>query len=323
MAMVQKDSQLPQIVLTGSLAVDQILHFNGSLAAELAGTDLKTLSLSVLLTGFEKSLGGVAGNIAYSLALLGEVPVLYASLGRDQTEYLNKLTTQGVDTSQVHLSELATASFTVLTDKNGGQIGGFYPGAMSDAQSLSLEKFQNHNSLIVISAHDPAQMAVQIQQVEALKLRLVFDLGQQVAALDSKVIVQGLNSAEVLLVNEFELELISKKTGLNHDQIFKLVPLVIVTLAEKGCLAYDQSSSPLVVKAVTAALIDPTGAGDAFRAGFLYGFIRNWSVKKSCQLAATTAAVAVESHGTQNHFFDKKTLATRYQLEYHQVLDWA
>lgn len=320
--MLLAQTNLAQIVLTGSLAVDQILHFDGSLADKLTGTDLKKLSLSVLLSGFEKSQGGVAGNIAYSLALLGEKPILYASLGQDHADYLKKLTGLGIDTSQVHLSQLATASFTVLTDKIGCQIGGFYPGAMSDAKDLSLEKFQGSHSLIVLSAHDPAQMASQIHEASQLKLRLVFDIGQQVAALTSEVIIQGLEIAEILMVNEFELDLLMKKTGLDKTAILKKLALTIVTLGERGCLVYSQNSQPQAVPAVTANLIDPTGAGDAFRAGFLYGYIRNWPMEKSCQLAATTAAFAVESHGTQNHHFDKLALEDRYKLQYHQVLDW-
>ena len=283
------------------------------------------LSLSVLLAGSEKSQGGVAGNIAYSLALLGEKPILLASIGRDQTDYITKLAGLGVDVTQVHYSSLATASFTVITDRAGRQIGGFYPGAMSEASQLNLTKFKDQNALIIVSAHDPVQMALQLNQAAKLKLRLFFDLGQQVAALEPEIIKIGLSAAEVLLVNDFELDLLAKKTNLSRAEIFSLTPVVIVTLGGDGINIYDRrtaSNNPKKVSAVQAKLVDPTGAGDAFRAGFLYGYIRDWSLEKCSQLGAVVAVLAVESHGAQLHKLNRLELAKRYELQYHQPLNW-
>ena len=252
--------------------------------------------------------------------------MLYVAVGRDQTQYMEKLAKRGVHTELVHFSELPTASFTVLTDSKGAQIGGFYPGAMADASSLSLSRFADQNVLIVVSAHDPAQMAVQMAEAAQLQLRLVFDIGQQVAALAPELIRQGLQAAELLFVNEYELELLCKRTGLTADDIYAQVPTTIVTLGDKGCRIYGQATGakkPVAVAAVTAKAIDPTGAGDAFRAGFLYGYVRNWPVVACAQLGATVAAYAVESHGTQGHLCTLAQVSQRHQKQYGTPIDWA
>lgn len=167
-------------MLTGSLAVDRIMVFDGQFKDLIQPDKLHVLSIAPLVDKLQITRGGIAGNIAYSLALLGEKPTLFASIGSDGKEYINSLSRLGVDTSHVHFSELPTASFSVLTDKNDCQVGGFYPGAMSDATSLSLDQFANEEMLFVLSAHDPAQMAVQIDECTKLQKRMCFDIGQQV-----------------------------------------------------------------------------------------------------------------------------------------------
>lgn len=317
------DATTPYIVLTGSLAIDQILHYDGSLAEQLASTKLSSLSLSVLLSGFVQSEGGTAGNIAYSLALLGERPVLVASIGREQAGYLDRLARMGVEVSLVHISPSRTASFTVLTDSQACQIGGFYPGAMADAMSLSLQRFVGQNAIIMLSAHDPRQMGVQLIEAVQGRLRLIFDIGQQVAALRPEVIRQGLAASELLLVNEYELDLLSKKIGMPPEAIYEMVPATIVTLGVQGSRLHQrgQSAQGQAISAVMAQAVDPTGAGDAYRAGLLYGYMRNWPLLVCMQLGATLAAFCVEFHGTQQHNFSREALLERYQRTYGQAIN--
>ncbi len=313
----------PTIVLTGSVSIDQIMHYDGKLADLIQPDKLDKLSLSVLLSKVDRTRGGIAANIAYSLVMLAERPVLYVSVGRDQTEYVADLAAQGVDATLVHFSDLPTASFTVLTDAHGAQIGGFYPGAMADAKELSLKRFADQNALVVVSAHDPGQMAVQLREAAKHHLRLVFDIGQQVAIVEPAVIRQGLTVAELLLVNEYELELLCKRTGLSEAEIYAQVPATIVTLGDKGCRIHGSMVQGEVIKvsAVTAKAVDPTGAGDAFRAGFLYGYVRNWPLVQCAQLGATTAAYAVESHGTQGHHYTPAQISKRHQQQYGSPID--
>lgn len=317
------DATTPYIVLTGSLAIDQILHYDGSLAEQLTSTKLSSLSLSVLLSGFVQSEGGTAGNIAYSLALLGERPVLVASIGREQVGYLDRLARMGVEVSLVHISPERTASFTVLTDAHACQIGGFYPGAMADAMSLSLQRFTGQNAIVMLSAHDPRQMGVQLIEAAQGRLRLIFDIGQQVAALRPEVIRQGLAASELLLVNEYELDLLSKKIGMPPEAIYELVPATIVTLGVQGSRLHQrgQPGQGQAIAAVMAQAVDPTGAGDAYRAGLLYGYMRNWPLLVCMQLGATLAAFCVEFHGTQQHNFSRDALLERYQRTYGQAIN--
>ncbi|HCC84596.1 MAG TPA: carbohydrate kinase family protein [Candidatus Pacebacteria bacterium] len=323
--MTKTSVKLPQLVLTGSISVDQIMRFEGLLAEQLSPAQLKSLSLSVLLSRLDRSRGGIAANIGYNLGLLGEKPILLAAIGDDQKAYLDQLAAQGLDVSRCHVSELPTASFTVLTDKAGCQIGGFYPGAMAEAQTLTLNQFSDQSILVVLSAHDPAQMAIQITEAQDQKLRLVFDLGQQVASLDPKVIKQGLAVAEVLILNEYEFSLLQQRTGLTQAEILKLVPITVVTLGEQGCVIYDRagiSGTKVKVKAVSAKAVDPTGAGDAFRAGFLFGFIRGWDLVTAARLGATGAAFAVEATGTQNHRYSRAEIDLRHQIAYGHHVPW-
>lgn len=309
-----------KIVLTGSLAVDQIMSFDGRFADLIQPEKLRVVSISVLIQELRRTRGGIAGNIAYSLALLGEKPVLFGSIGDDQKPYMNALSQMGVDTSLVHYSDKATATFTVLTDRDGCQVGGFYPGAMADAASLSLEQFKDEEILVVLSAHDPAQMKKQVQECKKLNKRLFYDVGQQAANIDGEDIKEGLEVTELLIVNDYEMGVLAKKTGLTEFKIREKVKNCVITLGEKGCLVYEDGQAKEIHACEIAQLGDPTGAGDAFRAGFLYGYLRNWSLTKSAQLGCVVGAYAVEKIGTQEHRFTQTELSERYQKCYQTAL---
>lgn len=311
-----------RILLTGSLAVDQIMNFDGLFEDLIRPDKLHVLSLSVLVKELKHTRGGIAGNIAYSLALLGEQPILYASIGEDQQSYMLALAELGVETKHVHYSNLPTATFSVITDKNDCQVGGFYPGAMGDAGQLSLKKVATKDMLVVISAHDPLQMGVQISECRNLKQRLCFDIGQQVNSLPVEVLAQGLATAEILILNDYEMGMLAQRLNLSQAEIISQVPVCVITLGEQGSQIYTRvnahDAAPQLVPAVKVTqVVDPTGAGDAFRAGFLYGYVRNWPVATCAQLGSTVAAYVVESYGTQTHHFTLAELKARYQATYH------
>ncbi len=313
-----------QIVLIGSLAVDQIMNFGGLFEAMIQPDKLRVLSLSVLIQKMIRSRGGIAGNIAYSLALLGDTPILYSSIGDDQKSYMKELEKLGVNIAHVHYSSLPTATFSVITDSNNCQVGGFYPGAMGDAKSLTIRQFADDDVLVVISAHDPEQMAVQIDECLALKKRLFFDIGQQVIALSKETLRKGIQAAEVLILNDYEMGMLAERTALTPEEIIQSVEVCIITLGERGSEIYSkqnkwekQSIQAVKVKKV----VDPTGAGDAYRAGFLYGYTRGWDLKTSAQLGSTLAAFVVEIHGTQEHVLTKSQITDRYKKSYGQKLE--
>lgn len=312
-----------KIILSGSLSIDQIMNFDGLYEELIQPEKLHALSIAPLVQNFKRSRGGIAGNIAYSLALLGEKPVLYSSIGQESRVYMDDLAKLGVNTSHVHYSDLPTATFSVLTDKNDCQVGGFYPGAMSDASSLTLEKFKDEDILMVISAHDPAQMTIQAEECLKYGKRMVYDVGQQSLVLSKEDILVGLEAAEVLIVNDYEMGLLVKKTSLTQAEIVQQVNVAVVTLGEKGSQIFEKQNQwkPQSVPACQVSqVVDPTGAGDAFRAGFLYGYVRQWPVQKCVQLGSVIGAYAVEEHGTQEHSFEWEEVKQRYLSNYEMPL---
>lgn len=307
-------SDTSSLILAGSIAFDRIMVYPGKFADIIQPDKLHVLSVSVLLSDLQESRGGVSANIAYTLALLGEKPILYGAVGDNARAYMAALTELGVQTQHVYYSKLATATFTVMTDQADCQVGGFYPGAMSDAEQLSLAPFKDHQPLVVISPHDPAQMARQVAEAQELGLRLVYDIGQQVSNVSVADLKAGLAAAEVLIVNDYEMGVLEQRTGLSATDIISRLKVCVITLGEKGSEVYVAGQAqPIAIPVVPVSkVVDPTGAGDAFRAGFLYGYLRGWSPSKAAQLGATTAAYAVEKMGTQNHTFTREAVADRF-----------
>jgi adenosine kinase len=298
--------------------------FPGKFEDVIQPDKLHLISISVLLDDLKVSRGGVAANIGYSLALLGEKPLLYGVVGDDARVYMDDLQRQGIDTSQLQYSHLNTATFTVMTDTNDCQIGGFYPGAMGDAKKLTLKQWKGDDALMVVSPHDPTQMARQVEECKKHKLRLFYDIGQQVSNVSPEDLRVGIEAAELLIVNDYEMGLLEKKTGWSKRTILEKIPLVIVTLGEYGCEIFTQAMtgnecvirSALVPAVKLKKIVDPTGAGDAFRAGFLYGYVRQWDAVTCAQLGAVTASFAVEKYGTQEHQFNLPQVQTRFRETY-------
>lgn len=306
-------------VLSGSIAIDQIMSFEGEFADLIQPDKLHVLSISPLVQKMTRTEGGIAGNIAYSLALLGEKPVLLASAGSDASNYLLKLEKLGIDLSHIHLSSLPTATFSVLTDSNDCQVGGFYPGAMSDASSLGLEAFANQDILMVVSAHDPKQMAKQVLDCQKFNKKLLYDPGQQSLILDKKDLQQAIDTAEILIVNDYEMGLLCQKLKMSQAEIIQKLPLCIITLGKEGAFFYqrlDNYQKHLVKAVLLEEALDPTGAGDAFRAGFIYAYLHDWSVKNAVQLANIVASFATEQYGTQNHQLKWPIIKQRYKETY-------
>lgn len=296
------------------------MSFSGRYKDLIKPDKIHMLSLSPLLDTLENSPGGIGANIAYNLALLGDQPILLGSVGPDAKDYVQDLSSAGIDTSHVHVSSLSTASFNVLNDSDNNQVGGFYQGAMSDSDSLSFIPWKGKNVLAMVSAHNPKAMNRQVDECRELGLTLVYDPGQQVAdpATDLKA---GIDVATILVVNDYEMGLLAERVGMSPDEIKAKVPIVITTLGKTGSVieGTEVVTALEIPVAKPAQVVDPTGAGDAYRAGFLYGYLRQWDLRKCGQLGATVASFIVENSGTQ-HKFSKQDIMTRYQENFNEEI---
>lgn len=294
------------------------MNFGGKYADLIQPDKLHVLSLSILIDKLTNSRGGTAANIAYNSALLGEEPILLGSIGDDAKEYLKDLDALGVNTLHVHLSSLPTPTFTVLTDSEDNQVGGFYPGAMSDISKLSLKPWYDKKALVVISANDPQGMDQLVKECINNNLDYVYDLGQQVTNITVEQMKLGLSKAQILFGNDYELGTIMARTKYSEAELNSLIPIIITTLGAKGTQITGSSlETPLTVPALkNIKPLDPTGAGDSYRAGFLYGYLRNWELVQCAQLGSTLATYTIEKHGTQTHTFTKEALLAKHYGAY-------
>lgn len=309
-----------QVIVCGSVAIDRIMSFSGRYRDLIKPDKLDVLSVSPLLNKLQDTPGGIGANISFNLASLGEQAVLLGSVGRDAKEYIGSLSDHGVDTSHVHFSEFPTASFNVITDSDGNQVGGFYPGAMFDSEDLSFKPWKDQDVLAMVSAHDPEAMNTQVEECRTHDIRLVYDPGQQVSS-PLTDLSAGIAAAEVLFVNEYELNLLSEAIHMSATDIKSQVPVVITTFGSKGSFIEGrQVEKPLQIPiAHPTNTVDPTGAGDGYRAGFLYGYLRKWDLITCGQLGAVVASFIVEHLGTQTAL-EATLIMRRYQETFNQEI---
>ena len=298
------------------------MAFKGKYSDHIRPEKINSLSISIFLASLQDSHGGVGANIAYSLALLCDAPVLLGSVGHDARDYMAKLAGHGVNTDHVFYSHLPTASFNVITDSDENQVGGFFPGAMFDSRTLSFEPWAGLNPIVVVSPHDPVAMRRQVAESQRFGLSLCYDVGQQVSNLDAVDITAGVDAAEMLILNDYEMSALASKIGRSPESIKARAPVVVTTLGKDGSVI-EGATVPEPIRIPIARpeqVVDPTGAGDAYRSGLLFGLARGWDLATSARLGATVAAYAIEQPGTQNHAFTPADVAVRYRTNFDQEL---
>jgi adenosine kinase len=305
-----------KIVIVGSIALDRIMNFSNRYVDLIEPSKLDVLSISVLIDDMQEARGGVGANISYNMACLGEKPYLLGSAGTEAEYYLDSLKEAGVDVSMVNRSNMANATFTVITDADHNQIGGFYPGAMSDSSSVSFAPFKETSSdyIFCLSAHDPTAMNRQVDECKEFGLRLFYDPGQQVSSTPVEDLKKGIEIAEVVITNEYEQSLLLKRMGISLDELQQKVPILISTQGSKGSIISGNTlEAPISIGVAKPSIeTDPTGAGDAYRAGFLYGYSRDWKLEDSAQLGAVLASFVLEKQGTQVNII-KELVSSRYK----------
>ncbi|MFD7281662.1 carbohydrate kinase family protein [Streptomyces sp. NPDC059862] len=295
-----------RIAVTGSVATDHLMTFPGRIADQFLADHLDCLSLSFLVDTLEVRDGGVAANIAYGLALLGHRPLLIASVGTDFETYGARLAAVGVDLSAVRVSTTChTARFLCTTDTEGNQLASFYPGAMSDAPAIDLSAVLQRRGgadLVLIGADDPEAMARHTRACRSLGVRFVADPSQQLARLNGAQIRELVAGADHLFTNEYERELLLAKTGWTPDDVLDQVSTWVTTLAAKGSRVEQSGRPPAEVPAVpNATTVDPTGVGDAFRAGYLSALAAGVDPVRCARAGSALAALALATVGTQTY----------------------
>lgn len=309
-----------RIAVTGSIANDHLMTFPGRFSDQLVADQLHTVSLSFLVDRLDIRRGGVGANIAFGMGQLGARPILVGAAGEDFEDYRAWLDRHGVDTSSVHISEvLHTARFVCTTDSEQNQIGSFYTGAMSEARLIELSGVAERNGgfdLVCVSADDPEAMARHTEECRTRGIPFAADFSQQIARMDGEEIRNLTDGATYLFSNEYEKGLIESKTGWTDAEILEKVGTRVVTLGAKGVRIERKGEEPIVVGTPKEERkADPTGVGDAFRAGFLSGLSWGLPLERSAQLGCMLATLVIETVGTQEyelhraHFLDRFTKA--------------
>ncbi len=305
------------ILLTGSVAYDYLMTFPGQFKEQILPERLASISLSFLVDGMSKQRGGIAPNIAYTMALLGERPRVMATVGEDFGDYREWLNAKGVDTSLMKVVPgVFTASFFATTDTESAQIASFYPGAMAYSATQSLKDLDKKPDLVIVSPSAPDAMMKFPAECRELGIKYLYDPSQQVLRLEGTELARDMEGAYFLFCNDYEFGLISKKTGWSLDQILNHVKVLVITRGKDGADLYAGADTVHIPTVPEEKIVDPTGVGDAFRGGFLTGYARGLDWKLCGEIGSLSAVYCLEQRGTQNHSYLKKDFVQRFRKHF-------
>ena len=305
------------ILLTGSVAYDYLMTFPGLFKEQILPERLSSISLSFLVESMSKQRGGVAPNIAYSMALLGQKPRVMATVGEDFGDYRAWLDSKGVDTSLMKVMPgLFTASFFATTDQDSAQIASFYPGAMGVASSQSLKELDGKPDLVIVSPNAPDAMMKFAAESRELNIPYLYDPGQQVLRLEGNELARDMEGAYFLFCNDYEFGLISKKTGWSLDQILDHVKVLVITRGKDGADLYVGGDSVHIPTVPEDEIVDPTGVGDSFRGGFLAGYSHGFDWKLCGEIGSLAAVYCLEQRGPQSHGYTRKDFVERFRKHF-------
>ncbi len=303
-----------KLIVTGSIAFDYLMSFPGKFSDHFLTDKLDSISVSFLVDSLNKRKGGCAANIAYNLSLLGESPLLVGTAGKDFGEYRAALEKAGVDTSGVKIiNEEYTASFFANSDQDGNQIASFYPGAMKFAKDISLKELElDSETLVIISPNDPEAMVRYTKECQGMHIPFIYDPGQQIVVLKRDVLREGIRGAKVFILNDYEFEMFRKKTNLELEKILEFSEIVIITRGRNGSIIHTRKSTIEIPVVPPLRVLDPTGVGDAYRAGFVKGLIHGFSLEIAGRMGSLAATYVLETEGPQSHSYDLKEFVERY-----------
>lgn len=296
-----------RVLVCGSIAFDTIAVFEGYFKDHILPDSIQTLSVSFFVPSLRKEWGGCAGNIAYTLQMLGGQPVPVGTVGGDGLDYVKRLEGLGIDTSMVRvMPELFTPQCFITTDLAASQITSFHPGAMLHSADNDLSDQQAGWGIVAPDAKDG--MFAHARRLNAMGVPFIFDLGQAMPLYSGKDLLEMLQLCQVLTANDYEAEVIEQRTGKSMAQIAAGLKAAVITRGAHGSTLYRDGQEIAIAPVPAAEVVDPTGCGDAHRAGLLYGLTKGWSFEEACSLGNLMGSIKIASNGPQNHEFKRSDI---------------
>ncbi|MFB6181348.1 MAG: carbohydrate kinase family protein [Candidatus Magasanikbacteria bacterium] len=309
------------ILVTGSLCYDYIMDFPGKFEDYIIEDKIHELSVSFNIDQLEKNLGGTAGNIAHTLNFLGRHPIILAPLGKDGDEYIEKLQQKGIDTTYIkQIEKEMTASAHITTDKKDNQITAFHNGALTYTDEMSIKDVEENIDFAIHSPSKPEAFVKFGKECKEKNIKFAFDPGQQITSFSEKQIKSSLKRAHIAIGNDYEIELITDQANISEKELEEQVEILIKTKGPKGSIIKTKEKKLDIEACSPRENLDPTGAGDAYRAGFIASYNSGLDLKTCGQIASTSAVYAVENYGTQEYEFDQKSFEKRFKQEYNKKL---
>lgn len=305
------------ICITGSLSFDNIMNLPGRFADFILPNKIHTLNVSFMVKTLRKERGGCGANVAYNLSFFREDVLLLTAIGQDGKKYKKWLERRGVGLSysRIFKNELTATGFAIV-DKLDNQLWGYYRGALKKASSLSLKKIKEKTNFVYVGPSEPRAMTNFSSEAKAFKIPYAFDPAFQIPQIPKDKLLNSILGAEILFGNDYEIALIGKSLNLSKVKLLKMVKVLVTTLGEKGSMI-ETTKKRFKIKAARARqVVDPVGAGDAYRAGFLAGYLKGRSLTTCGQMGSVCAVYTVEKYGTTTHRFSKKGFVKRYKKNY-------
>jgi len=310
----------PQVVVSASIAYDHIMQFDGSFKDHILADKAHVLSVSFLLGSLKHQRGGVAGNMGYTMALLGVPVALVGAVGLDFEPYGQVLEALGVDLGLVRrVEDDLTATAYMNADMAGNQIAAFYPGPSALTREIDVTPLARDAAYGIVSAGDPIAMMLHTEQIAAAT-NLIFDPAQQIVILDGDQLSRGIELANVVVGNDYELGMIERKTGYTVDDIARKVPMTVVTYGDRGSEIRAGGEVVPIPTVKPEPFTDPTGGGDAYRAGLIFGLMNGMDMATTGRIASLMGALKIEHLGPQNQRFDYEEFAEQFRQQFGYAL---
>jgi len=311
-----------KVLVSGSLAYDRIMNFNDHFKKYILPHKIHILNVSFTVDNFSENFGGTAGNMAYNLSLLGFEPVILAAAGNDFSHYKKWLIRNKINVGFIkEFKKEKTAAAYIITDKDDNQITSFFQGALKHSYVPKISKIVAKEKVwAIVAPGNPKDMAYFCRQYQKMAIPYIFDPGQAIPSLTKEDLILGISAAQIFISNDYELELVLNKTGFTIDDIKTKVKLLITTRGPQGSLIYKNKKTFKIPPAKPKNDNDPTGAGDAYRAGLLKGLVENLTIEKIGRLAGLVSIYTVEKYGTQTHHFSWLALKRRYKENFAEEL---